>query len=59
MVTMRKYLLTSETDVVFLEGRVPWMRCKWVRQRFGHSCCVSSHAALLVKGIRVEPVKTS
>ncbi len=49
MVTMCKYLLISETDVVFLEGWVPWMRCEWVHQRFGHSCGVANHAALQSK----------
>ena len=54
-----RYRLTSLVFVIFLDGRVPCVRCESVRRKSGHSAWIARHADLLVNGNRALPDVTS
>ena len=50
MVVTWRYRLMSLMFVVFIEGRVPWVRWACVQRRSGHLDCKENQTALLVNG---------
>ena len=50
-----RYRLTSRMLVSFLEGRVPWDKCAWVRRKSELSDWMLVHAFRLRNGRRVFP----